>query len=221
MTGSLLISNGFVSGLRFKRLSAAAILGLSLTVAIPLHAQIVTKQDGVEAKKDTLAPVPRVSTAAAIDALFGRLAKAQDAVEAKGIADQIERFWSKSGSDTADLLMSRVNQSIKAQNYDLALDLLDSLITLEPQWAEAWNRRATVHYLREDVDSSMRDIRQVLALEPRHYGAIAGMSLIFQVLEDKKRAYKAAKAALAIYPFMDGAKGYVERYAREVEGEDL
>ena len=171
--------------------------------------------------KDVSTPQPKLSPAATLDALFARLAKAQDAVEAKGIADQIERIWVKSGSDTADLLMVRVTQAVKGQNFELALDLLDSVVALEPHWAEAWNRRATVLFMREDYDGSMRDIRQTLALEPRHYGAIAGMSLIYQALDDTKHAFQTAKAALAIYPHMEGAKGYVERHAREVDGEDL
>ena len=200
----------------------SAIVALQLTLIVaPAMAQSKPESAG-RVKPDEASPLAQKQTPAVIlDGLFVRLAKAQDAIEAKGVADQIERIWSKSGSDTADLLMSRVNQSMQAKNYDLALDLLDSIIALEPHWAEAWNRRATVHFLREDADSSMRDIRQVLALEPRHYGAIAGMSLIFQNLEDGKKAYKAAKAALAIYPFMEGAKEYVERHAREVEGEAL
>ena len=166
-------------------------------------------------------PSAKLSREATLSALFARLAKAQDGIEAKGIAEQIERIWSRSGSDTADLLMTRVGLAIAARNTDLALDLMDSIVTLEPQWAEAWNRRATILFMREDFDGSMRDVRQTLALEPRHYGAIAGMSLIFQSLDDTKHAFKAAKAALAVYPFMEGAKGYVERHARDVDGEDL
>lgn len=156
-----------------------------------------------------------------LDGLFARLAKAKDEAEAKGIGDQILRLWNRSGSDTTDLLMARVNQSIAAQNLDLALDLLDSIVALQPRWAEAYNRRATVLFLQKDYDGAMRDIRQTLSLEPRHFGALAGMSLVFQAVEDPKRALKAAEAALAIYPYLDGAKGYVERHRREVEGEAL
>ena len=194
-------------------LAAACALGLILFPA-PLLAQSAGKKPEAASQAATSGPVT-------LDSLFTRLAKSQDAAESKGIGDQIIRLWSRSGSDTADLLMARVNISIKAENYELALDLLDSVVTLEPQWAEAYNRRATVLYLKEDLDGAMRDIRQTLYLEPRHFGAIAGMSLIFQATDDKKRALKAARAALAIYPFMEGAEGYVERHAREVDGENL
>lgn len=198
-------------------MSAAALLATQ-----PVFAQASPSQaTPPAAPKGASAPQPKLSPQATLDGLFARLAKAQDGVEAKGIADQIERIWAKSGSDTVDLLMARVGQAVKAQNLDLALDLLDSVVTLEPQWAEGWNRRATVLFMREDYDGSMRDIRQTLALEPRHYGAIAGMSLIYQALDDTKHAFKAAKAALSIYPHMEGAQGYVERHAREVDGENL
>lgn len=203
------------------RTTSALLIAAALLIAGPVFPQSTPAAPQDSQRKDASAPQPKLSPKATLDALFGRLAKAQDGIEAKGIADQIERIWAKSGSDTADLLMTRVGQAVKAQNYDLALDLLDSVVALEPQWAEAWNRRATVLFLREDYDGAMRDIRQTLALEPRHYGAIAGMSLIFQALDDTKHAFKAARAALAIYPHMEGAQGFVERHAREVDGEDL
>ena len=208
------ISN--LSGFRLRGKVPAATISLLVFVAAatPLFAQATEKKSDPVSQPEKPAPVT-------LDSLFARLAKSQDATESKGIGDQIVRLWNKSGSDTTDLLMARVNTSIKAENYDLALDLLDTIVTLEPQWAEGYNRRATVLFLKEDFDGAMRDIRQTLALEPRHFGAIAGMSLIFQSTDDKKRALKAARAALAIYPFMEGAEAYVERHAREVDGENL
>ncbi len=156
-----------------------------------------------------------------MDALFSQLAKAKNETEAKAIAEQIERIWTKSGSDTADLLMSRVDIALKARQYSIGLDIVDSVIALEPKWADAWNKRATILFLQNDFDGSMRDIRQVLALEPRHYKAIGGISLIYQGMENKKLALKAARQALTIYPFMSGIKDYVDANARIIEGENL
>ncbi len=164
---------------------------------------------------------PPIPLPPSLDTLFTRLSKARDEAEAKGIGDQIERIWAKSGSDTADLLMDRALVALRGKQSDIALDLLDSVIALEPGWAEAWNKRATVLFTQQDFDGSMRDIRQTLLLEPRHYGAVAGISLIYQALENKKLALKAARQALAIYPFMAGAKRYVDSHAREVEGDSL
>jgi tetratricopeptide (TPR) repeat protein len=168
--------------------------------------------------KDTSVEVTKTPT---MDELFVRLSKAKDEVDAKGIADQIERIWAKSGSDTADLMMSRAMIAMQAKQYTIALDLVDSVIALEPKWAEAWNKRATILFLSDDYDGSMRDIRQVLALEPRHFAAIGGISLIYQAMENKKLALKSARQALAIYPFMAGAKAFVDKNARAVDGDDL
>ncbi len=156
-----------------------------------------------------------------VNALFELLSKAKNETQAKGIAEQIERIWAKSGSDTADLLMMRAQIAMKAKQYSIALDLLDSVVALEPHWAEAWNKRATVLFLTDDYDGSMRDIAKVLALEPRHFGAIGGISLIYQAMDNKKFALKAARQALVIYPFMEGAKAFVDKNARSIEGDDL
>jgi tetratricopeptide (TPR) repeat protein len=197
------------------------IISYGLLLGVLLFAPDVFSQDkskDSDKLKDVRAETAKSPT---IDELFTRLAKAKDEVEAKGIADQIERIWAKSGSDTADLLMSRSMVAMSAKQYTIALDLVDSVIALEPKWVEAWNKRATILFLSDDYDGSMRDIRQVLVLEPRHFGAIGGISLIYQAMENKKLALKAARQALAIYPFMAGAYKYVESNARAVEGENL
>src|SRR5215207_1728425 len=95
---------------------------------------------------------------ATLDELFTRLAGAKDESEANGIAALIEQRWARSGSDTADLLMSRAGEALKAKDYALAIELLDRVLALQPDWAEAWNRRATAFYLLDDPASSMADI---------------------------------------------------------------
>lgn len=156
----------------------------------------------------------------ALDKLFERLASAKDPDEAAGIARLIERRWMRSGSDTADLLMNRALMSA-GQDQALAIELLDRLIALEPGWAEAWNKRATLFYTMGDNERAVADIRQTLALEPRHYGAWSGLGMIFQSGDDDKHAVEAFRRALAIHPFLDKVKTLVERMAPGVDGRDL
>lgn len=197
------------------------IISYALLLGVLLFAPHVFSQDKSK-DSDKLKDLPaETAKPPTIDELFIRLAKAKDEGEAKGIAGQIERIWAKSGSDTADLLMSRSMVAMSAKQYTIALDLVDSVIALEPKWVEAWNKRATILFLSDDYDGSMRDIRQVLVLEPRHFGAIGGISLIYQAIENKNLALRAARQALAIYPFMAGAHKYVESNERAVEGENL
>jgi tetratricopeptide (TPR) repeat protein len=158
---------------------------------------------------------------ATLDDLFARLAAAKDEDEAQGIAKLIERRWLRSGSDTADLLMTRASEAIQAKEFPLAIELLDRVITLQPGWAEAWNRRATAFFLLDDTANSMADLRQVLSHEPRHFGAWAGLGHIYMAGGDKTRALEAYRKALAINPRMENLRSIVDRLAPELEGRDI
>jgi tetratricopeptide (TPR) repeat protein len=158
---------------------------------------------------------------ATLDDLFGRLAGAKDETEAKGVANLIERRWSRSGSDTADLLMTRASEAIHAKEHALGVELLDRVIALKPDWAEAWNRRATAFFLLDDVASSMADLRQVLAREPRHFGAWAGLGHIYMSAGDKTRALEAYRKALTLHPHIESVRPLVDKLAPEIDGRDI
>ena len=178
-----------------------------------------------------IAPVP-VSAAAKVerveqgsnpelDALFETLKTAKTRPEAARIAGEIQRIWAQSGSDTADLLMERADEAILNEEFPLAIEILDRLVVLQPGWAEAWNRRATVFFLTEDYRRSVADIGEVLRLEPRHYGAISGLGLIYRSLRDDKRAFKAFEQALEIYPQNESVRESLEELRPSAEGLDL
>lgn len=175
----------------------------------------------------TVEPAPRQALPAEpdaknpLDGLFERLAASKDEEEAKGIAGLIERRWLRSGSDTADLLMNRALAAVAGQDQPLAIELLDRVLALEPKWAEAWNKRATLFYMMGDSERAISDIRETLALEPRHFGAWSGLGMIFQNAEDRKRALEAFRRALAIHPHIANIKALVERLAPEIDGRDL
>jgi tetratricopeptide (TPR) repeat protein len=170
------------------------------------------------------AAVAEVKVAASqspLDTLYDRLAKATTDEEAKGIAGAIERAQLRSGSDTADLLMSRALAAIKAGNSDLAVEILSAIVKITPDFAEAWNKRATLYFLKNDYRRSMADIAETLKREPRHYGAWAGLGMILRDTGDKKRAYDAFKRALAVNPHLDTVKKALEELRPEVEGRDI
>jgi tetratricopeptide (TPR) repeat protein len=158
---------------------------------------------------------------ATLDDLFARLAAAKDAGEANGIANLIERRWSRSGSDTADLLMSRAGEAMKGKDFPLAIELLDRVLTLRPEWAEAWHRRATAFFLLDDPVSAIADIQRVIAKEPRHFGAWAGLGHIYMSGGDKKRALEAYRKALALHPHMAKLRDLIDRLAPELDGRDI
>jgi tetratricopeptide (TPR) repeat protein len=164
---------------------------------------------------------PKAPQRATLDELYERLANAKDEAEGNGIAALIQRRWNRSGSDTADLLMSRAGEATESKDYPLAVELLDRVVTLEPKWAEAWYRRANVFYLLEDPVAAMADIRRVLELEPHHFGAWTGLGHILMAAEDKPHALEAYRRALKIHPQLSAVQTLVEHLAPQVDGQDL
>ena len=164
---------------------------------------------------------PAQSPAALLDDLYRRLAAATDREEALGIAGAIDRALLRSGSDTADLLMSRALTALSGEDRKLALELLDKVVAIEPDWAEGWNKRATVRFLEADDAGSMSDISHVLKLEPRHFGALSGMGFILQRNGLDKRALQAFRRTLEVYPALENVKKLVEKLEPEVEGRGL
>jgi tetratricopeptide (TPR) repeat protein len=156
-----------------------------------------------------------------LDELFQRLGATSDADEGKGIAGAIERVWLRSGSDTADLLMSRAVAAVQAKDTSLALELLDKVVAVEPSWAEGWNKRATVRFMSNDINGAMGDIDRVLKLEPRHFGALSGMGFILEREGLDKRALEVFRHVLTIYPGLPDIKKIVEKLAPELEGRDI
>jgi tetratricopeptide (TPR) repeat protein len=175
---------------------------------------------GAPADKDDPAPAAPRSPAATLDRLFERLAAAKTEDEAKGIASLIQRRWARSGSDTADLLMNRAQTAMRSKQVEIAIELLDRVISLEPNWAEAWNQRANALFIFGDPIRSMLDIGEVLKREPRHFGAMMGLGSILRQQGDDKRAMVAYRRALEIYPQMDAIKSAVEALKTEVDGRD-
>ena len=156
-----------------------------------------------------------------LDFLFGALKVAPDAASAKNVEDRIWAIWLTSGSDTCNLLMLRVKAAVDAEKYDLAIRLLDAIIELKPNYVEAWNRRATVFFLKKDYSDALADIRQVLAREPRHFGALTGLGAIMQDIGEDKDALAAYRRALEIDPPLKGVADKVKTLAEKVEGRDI
>lgn len=157
---------------------------------------------------------------AQLDGLFTRLAQPGNAAW-ESVQGEIWAMWSHSGSPAMDLLLARAAKAMDEQDLDLALRFLDDLVRLAPDFAEAWNKRATVYFLRRDYGRSIADIQRTLALEPRHFGAISGLGIILERLGDKKGAMRAFRHGLEIHPNLPGARDAVDRLSPEVDGRQL
>jgi tetratricopeptide (TPR) repeat protein len=162
---------------------------------------------------------PVIADSQPLDALFADLKRERNEKAAGRIAGRITEAWRNSGSASIDLLMQWADEAIRKRDYTVALDFLDSVVTLEPGFAEGWNRRATVHYLREDYAKAMNDIERTLQIEPRHFGALVGMASILKQTGRKQEALAVFERVLDIYPMMRPAQGEVLQLADELAGE--
>ena len=158
--------------------------------------------------------------AEALEALLAALAVSGEH-EWQPLQTQIMAYWSRSESPSMTLLLARATRSLEEEDYETALEFLDDLVRLAPEFAEGWNRRATVHFLRGDYGRSLVDIQRTLALEPRHFGALAGLGIILDRFGREAEALEVFRRAPEIHPHLEGAKEAVERLAPDVEGRPL
>jgi tetratricopeptide (TPR) repeat protein len=204
---------------------AALMLGLGIACGLA--------QAAAPSKSGKSAPLPPLKTlsesekslreaqAELLSVLYDQLQKAENEASAERITSAIEKLWSRSGSDTADLLMERAGIAIKAQNYNLATKILTALTEVEPRFAAGWNQLATVYFLKDQYVPAMQKLRHVLALDPRHFKAIEGLAIILRETGNKKAALRVTRKALAVNPFLKSAKQAEEELAREVEGQGI
>lgn len=152
-----------------------------------------------------------------LDSLFGKLHNAKSKQVAILLANAIWQIWSRSGSPTADLLLVQGERAMLAGNQRIAISILSTVIDQYPDFVEARNKRATAYFLAFDYDNSISDINEVLKREPRHFGALSGLGLIYHRLGKNKKALASFRRALAIHPFLGDAQKAVKSLAGDVE----
>ncbi|MBV9523536.1 MAG: tetratricopeptide repeat protein [Alphaproteobacteria bacterium] len=213
--------------LRFPSASLAAILVAAAALSLaPAHVWAQTEEppgatDKLPNPPDKLPKAPKGDRNRNVDFLFDALKAAPDADIAKQVEGRIWAIWLASGSDTADLLMSRVKAAIEAKDTKLAIQLLGSIIDIKPDYIEAWNRRATLFFALKDYGRAMTDIQEVLNREPRHFGALAGLGMILEEVGEDKQALDAYRKALAVNPHMQKIPEHVKALTEKVEGRDI
>lgn len=162
------------------------------------------------------APAMSTQTDPALDGLFARLRTATDPSQVAALTTTIWETWTLAGDKGLDALMARGLREMSVRDLDAAIATFGELIERAPEFAEAWNKRATVHWMRGDHDASVADIRRTVALEPRHFGAWSGLGMIFEERDQFDQAIRAYEEALRHNPHSAGLKAHIEELKLEL-----
>jgi tetratricopeptide (TPR) repeat protein len=173
-------------------------------------------------KSPAPAPVERLedksATPKSTDELLTQLKRERDPEAAKVLVATIGAQWSDSGSPTVNLLTQWADKAIKAKQNTAALDFLDQIIVLEPNYANGWARRAMLHYTMGNYRKAVSDINHVLKIEPRHFGAIELLANILTEMGSDEKALKAWQDYLEIYPADRSAQKTASDLAEKLAG---
>lgn len=189
-------------------LCALWLVALCLGSISPTYAQSV-QDSTIDLAKD-------VNEAALLDQLLEA-----DPKQAKKIAKDIERLWARSGSASADLLLKRGREALRARKTKIALEHLTALTDHAPDFAEGWHLRASALYQEELYGPALENLGRTLALNPNHFEAIQGLGAIFEQLGDSKRAYEAYSHVLTIHPHHPTVLEAMKRLEATVKGPAL
>ncbi len=153
-----------------------------------------------------------------LDPLFIALKATGDPDEAEQLEAGIWALWGLSGDDEIDQLMTIGIGAMADRDGETALTAFNEIVSRAPNYAEGWNKRATLFYLAGEHELSIADIKKTLTLEPRHFGAYSGLGLVYMALGEERKALDAFEQALEIHPHMDGADTHIRELREIVKG---
>ena len=171
-------------------LGCAAFSTLSVALLVPAQA--------ADSASQTVAP--QGLSEDSVSSLFSSLKKERDSQKARVVANEIVGEWNDSGSATINLLMKWSEEASGEKRKAAAYDFLDQAILLQPDYAQAWYRRALVHYADGDTRKAMADLNTTLEKEPRFFPALASLANILESGERNELALKVWEQYLALYP---------------------
>ena len=154
-----------------------------------------------------------------LDRLYRQLRGARTEKAARPIADAIEQVWLTSGDDNIDFIMQNAIMAMEQEDFAVAEELLDQVIELRPDYAEGWNKRAMVHFIKKQYEKSLGKLRHALALDPRHFQAMHGLALVMEEIGDRSFALQAYRVLLHNYPQFTEAREAAKELGREVNGQ--
>lgn len=134
--------------------------------------------------------------------LFSDLLAAKSEGEARAAEEKIWRFWMQGPNEDVSSRLAKAMERRRTYDYAGALEILNQVAKDAPDWAEVWNQRAFVYFLREEYDKSLADTDKAIALEPKHFGALAGKARILMGQGRARIGQKVLRDAVKIHPFL-------------------
>jgi len=153
--------------------------------------------------------------------LFAHLKEVSGPAEAAPTEQQIWAIWLEASDPAVESLMQTGIDDMIRGDHRAALKAFDQIVAIAPDFAEGWNKRATVHYLMGNLNQSLEDIARTLELEPRHFGALSGRGLVYAKLDDLERALDSFEAAMAVNPQMVGPRINAEAIRQILKGREI
>lgn len=199
-----------------RRFRIYAPLIAALTAAGPFGSSVLAEEGATE--RVSLAPEQVLPVQKGVDELINELKRERDPEAANRLTGEIMAAWNDSQSPTIDLLMQWATAAASEKRNAAALDFLDQAIVLNPDFVGAWNQRATLHYTMGNYRKAIADINRVLELEPRHFGALAGLAAILGERGSEAMALKAWERYLDIYPADRQAQEIVSKLSEKLAG---
>ncbi len=191
-------------------------LALILAMVAALNLPVMAADESVA----TTTPVQRKSPAElradSLDKLFARLRRGPD--EAKAAEQGIWKIWMTADSPTAEVLLGQATKALNDKALPQAMAILTRLVGAYPDFAEGWNKRATVFFMIGRDGESLADIERTLDLEPRHFGALSGRGMIYQRQKKYSAAEQAFRDALSVNPALDSATNAIKEMERLERG---
>jgi tetratricopeptide (TPR) repeat protein len=148
--------------------------------------------------------------------LFARLAHSASEHEASAVEREIWSAWLATDDEAAVPWIRRGLAAMEARDFDAALQAFDRVVELAPDYAEGWNKRATLHWLRGQYEESLADIDRTLALEPRHFGALSGLAMIREAQGRPFEALEALEALMQIHPRLPQLRDRIEQLSAQL-----
>jgi tetratricopeptide (TPR) repeat protein len=151
-----------------------------------------------------------------LDELFAALAGADDPQQAAFFEAEVWKRWHASGRDDVDSKLELGMTAMNSGDARAALRAFGEVVEVAPDFAEGWNKRATLYYLMGDYPASIEDIERTLALEPRHFGALSGLALIHEAQGRPFEALEALEKVVRVHPRLGGLQERIDRLTRQL-----